>query len=237
MSDSSSTNIKEQAQLYLTKNNLGQYRCKLCDTLHKDEANFAVHVGGKNHQTNLKIIELRRAQQRQEQEAKYAIARQDAHAAHQQTLAQLSNGAIPATSNNSRGMLMNGIGGGGSGTPVDPQDVKIQVDEIPGKNRMQTRVTFTLAFPLANTTGGDGAAATRPMHRWMNTYEQNVEPKDPSKQYLVFACEPYESIAFAFPSNISVATADNTDKDVQRYYCEWNPIQKTYFLRFTVSHR
>jgi splicing factor 3A subunit 2 len=229
MTDSSS--IKAQAELYLTKNALGQYRCTLCDTLHKDEANFAVHVGGKNHQTNLKVIELRRAQQRQEQQEKIAIAKQDAHAAHQEQLAQLSNNAISTGSNNQQrgGAMMMMMGH--SGTTVDPRDVKVQIDEIPGKNRMQSRITFTIEFPLA-------APTSRPMHRWMNTFEQNVEAKDSSKQYLVFACEPYESIAFAFPSSISVATADNSDnKDVQRYYCEWNPIKKTYFLRFQVGHR
>ena len=35
-----------------------------------------------------------------------------------------------------------------------------------------------------------------PRHRFMAAYEQKVEPPDKRWQYLLFAAEPYETIAF-----------------------------------------
>lgn len=35
-----------------------------------------------------------------------------------------------------------------------------------------------------------------PRHRFMSAYEQRVEPPDRKWQYLLFAAEPYETIAF-----------------------------------------
>ena len=35
-----------------------------------------------------------------------------------------------------------------------------------------------------------------PRHRFMSAYEQRIEPPDKSWQYLLFAAEPYETIAF-----------------------------------------
>ena len=40
------------------------------------------------------------------------------------------------------------------------------------------------------------AEGVRPRHRFMSAYEQRVEPPDRSWQYLLFAAEPYETIAF-----------------------------------------
>ena len=36
----------------------------------------------------------------------------------------------------------------------------------------------------------------RPRHRFMSAYEQRMEPPDRQWQYLLFAAEPYETIAF-----------------------------------------
>ena len=35
-----------------------------------------------------------------------------------------------------------------------------------------------------------------PRHRFMSAYEQKIEPPDRKWQYLLFAAEPYETIAF-----------------------------------------
>lgn len=35
-----------------------------------------------------------------------------------------------------------------------------------------------------------------PRHRFMSAYEQRIEPPDRRWQYLLFAAEPYETIAF-----------------------------------------
>src|SRR5205085_3206604 len=38
---------------YFMKNHLGIYECRLCLTLHNNEANYLSHTQGKKHQTNL----------------------------------------------------------------------------------------------------------------------------------------------------------------------------------------
>ena len=38
---------------YLVRNHLGSYECKLCLTLHRDEANYLAHTQGKKHQHGL----------------------------------------------------------------------------------------------------------------------------------------------------------------------------------------
>lgn len=38
---------------YFMKNHLGQYECRLCLTLHKNEGNYLAHTQGKRHQQNL----------------------------------------------------------------------------------------------------------------------------------------------------------------------------------------
>lgn len=220
--------------IYFGKNSLGQIICKLCDTQHRDDANFLIHTESKKHSDNLKIIEIKRSQRREEQEAKMRIVKQDAFDVRQQQLAQLSNGVLAVPPNSAAASIKPHHG---SASTVGIPDAKFQVEEI-GTNGMHSRLTFKIAFPLANTTGSDSSPPSRPLHRWLNSFEQNVEPRDTSKQYLVFACEPYDSLAYSFPSSLNVATADNTDpKDIQRYFCRWNPVDKTYLLMFTVTHR
>lgn len=36
----------------------------------------------------------------------------------------------------------------------------------------------------------------QPRHRFMSAFEQKVEQPDKNYQYLLFACEPYETVAF-----------------------------------------
>lgn len=50
-----------------------------------------------------------------------------------------------------------------------------------------------LMFFLMPTEIAEGIA---PRHRFMSAYEQKVEPPDRKWQYLLFAAEPYETIAF-----------------------------------------
>lgn len=40
----------------------------------------------------------------------------------------------------------------------------------------------------------------QPRHRFMSSYEQRIEPPDKKFQYLLFAAEPYETIAFKIPN-------------------------------------
>lgn len=69
------------------------------------------------------------------------------------------------------------------------------------------------------------AESITPRHRFMSAYEQRIEPPDKSWQYLLFAAEPYETIAFKIPSR-------EIDKDEGRLWTHWNKDTKQFFLQF-----
>ena len=63
-----------------------------------------------------------------------------------------------------------------------------------------------------------------PRYRVMSCYEQKKETPDEKYQYVIFAAEPYENIAFKIP-NIEI---DNSD---DKYYCNWNTDKKVYTVQ------
>jgi len=54
-------------------------------------------------------------------------------------------------------------------------------------------LTFEISYP-------DITQGIVPRYRFMSSYEQRIESPDPSYQYLLFAAEPYETIAFKIPN-------------------------------------
>lgn len=44
---------------YIMRNHLGSFECRLCLTLHTNEASYLAHTTGKKHQTNLHRRQLR----------------------------------------------------------------------------------------------------------------------------------------------------------------------------------
>ena len=48
----------------------------------------------------------------------------------------------------------------------------------------------------------------KPRHRFMSAYEQKKEACDRAYQYLLFAADPYEVVAFKIP-NMEVDRSDN----------------------------
>lgn len=68
-----------------------------------------------------------------------------------------------------------------------------------------------------------------PRHRFMSAYEQRVEPPDRKWQYLLFAAEPYETIAFKVPSR-------EIDKMNDRFWTHWNAEAKQFFLQVTFKN-
>jgi splicing factor 3A subunit 2 len=64
-----------------------------------------------------------------------------------------------------------------------------------------------------------------PRHRFMSAYEQKMEPPDKRWQYLLFAAEPYETIAFKVPSR-------EVDKDNKKFWTHWNKETKQFFMQF-----
>ncbi|KAL1549384.1 Splicing factor 3A subunit 2 [Salvia divinorum] len=65
---------------------------------------------------------------------------------------------------------------------------------------------------------------TKPRHRFMSSFEQKVQPFDKRYQYLLFAAEPYEIIAFKVPS-IEI------DKSTPKFFSHWDPDSKMFTLQ------
>lgn len=59
----------------------------------------------------------------------------------------------------------------------------------------------------------------------MSAYEQKIEPPDRRWQYLLFAAEPYETIAFKVPSR-------EVEKHDTKFWTHWNKDTKQFFLQF-----
>jgi len=69
------------------------------------------------------------------------------------------------------------------------------------------------------------AEGITPRHRFMSAYEQKVEAPDRRWQYVLFAAEPYEAIAFKVPSR-------EVDKSEGKFWTYWNKEAKQFFLQF-----
>ncbi|CAI0469376.1 unnamed protein product [Linum tenue] len=65
---------------------------------------------------------------------------------------------------------------------------------------------------------------TKPRHRFMSSYEQKVQSYDKSYQYLLFAAEPYEIVAFKVPST-------EIDKSTPKFFSHWDPDSKMFTLQ------
>lgn len=63
-----------------------------------------------------------------------------------------------------------------------------------------------------------------PKHRIMSAFEQKLEVPNDDYQYLLFAAEPYETIAFKIP-NLDI------DKSAGKFYYNWNRDKKSYTLQ------
>lgn len=65
---------------------------------------------------------------------------------------------------------------------------------------------------------------TKPRHRFMSSFEQRVEAFDKRFQYLLFAAEPYEIVAFKVPST-------EIDKSTSKFFSHWDPDSKMFTLQ------
>ncbi|KRY19813.1 Splicing factor 3A subunit 2 [Trichinella patagoniensis] len=85
-------------------------------------------------------------------------------------------------------------------------------------NTGQQSLLFQVDYPEA-------VDSVIPRHRFMSAYEQKIEPPDKRWQYLLFAAEPYETIAFKIPSR-------EVDKGEGKFWTLWNKDTKQFFLQF-----
>jgi len=81
----------------------------------------------------------------------------------------------------------------------------------------QRGLEFELQFP-------DIEPGLQPRHSFMSAFEQKVEVPDKNFQYLIFAANPYETVAFKIPNH-------PLDKNPQKFSTNWNKETKTFTLR------
>ena len=183
---------------YLMRNHLGTYECKLCLTLHTNEANYLAHTQGKKHQQGLAKrahMEKIRAEREEQQ---------------QQNLKRPPSQYGPL--------------GGGS---AEQQQLKKSIIKIgrPAYQVFKSRDVDTdqrcLTFELTYKDINDDL---RPRHRFMSAYEQKVDvPPDRRYQYVLFAAEPYETIAFKIPN-------EPLDRNPGRLITHWDEDDKKFTL-------
>ncbi|CAK4670695.1 hypothetical protein LEN26_006745 [Aphanomyces euteiches] len=82
-----------------------------------------------------------------------------------------------------------------------------------------------LLFQIDYPEAADGF---QPRHRFMSAYEQRVEAADKNFQYLLFACEPYETVAFKIP-NLDIDKADG------KFFTNWDKLNKSFTLQLTFA--
>jgi len=66
----------------------------------------------------------------------------------------------------------------------------------------------------------------QPRHRFMSSFEQKVEVPDKNYQYLLFAAEPYETIAFKIPNK-----EIERDTSTGKFYYNWDHEKKSFTLQ------
>ena len=86
-------------------------------------------------------------------------------------------------------------------------------DPVTGANS----ICFQIHFP-------EHAPGIQPRHRFMSSFEQKIEPSNKDVQYLLFACEPYETIGFKIPN-------DPVDKREGRFFSNWDKQRHTLTLQ------
>lgn len=87
----------------------------------------------------------------------------------------------------------------------------------------QKALLFEVEYP-------EVADKVKPRHRFMSAYEQKVEPPESKFQYLLFACEPYETIGFKVP-NMEI------DKDSNKFYSNWDAQRKVFTMQIFFKER
>jgi splicing factor 3A subunit 2 len=84
-------------------------------------------------------------------------------------------------------------------------------------SKAQRAILFQLQYPRIE----DGL---RPRYRFMSSYEQKIEAPDTAYQYLLFAGEPYETVAFKIP---------NKKIDRAKFFTHWDDDTSVFTLQLT----
>ncbi|KAJ1667166.1 CWF complex protein sap62 [Coemansia sp. RSA 1646] len=93
-----------------------------------------------------------------------------------------------------------------------------KVTKIRDPRTKQFGLLFEVTYP-------EVTEETMPRHRFMSAYEQHVEPPNRQYQYLLFAADPYETVAFKVQSR-------DIDMRQGRFWSHWDMDTRTFTLQF-----
>ena len=94
-----------------------------------------------------------------------------------------------------------------------------QLDPDSGQKSLLIEVDYSEIFP-----------DFLPRHRIMSAFEQKLEVPDNRFQYLLFAADPYETIAFKIP-NLEI------DRSAGKFYSHWYKTKKVYVVQIAFIDR
>ena len=111
---------------------------------------------------------------------------------------------------------------GGDGSAAAPRAMKIGRPAYSVAKSVDKAGAKCLSFEIAYSSIAEGVA---PRYRFMSSFEQRVEAHDTRYQYLMFAAEPYDTIAFKIPNK-------QIDKREGRFVTSWVDKKFTVTLFF-----
>merc|ERR1712167_384860 len=75
------------------------------------------------------------------------------------------------------------------------------------RNNNQRSLLFQIYYPVIESS-------TRPQYRLMSTFEQRKEPTNRKYQYVIFAADSYEIIAFKVPCNEIISSKQLNEEHI-----------------------
>jgi splicing factor 3A subunit 2 len=182
---------------YFGRDHLGQYTCRLCLAVMTTEAGYIIHTQGKKHQQNLA--------KRQAQLAARKGSSDGLHQSGSDSTMSTAAAAAAAARRKPKHYVPT------AGKPG--YNLIKQFDHETG----QRSLLFQIMYPKI-------AVGIQPRHRLMSTYEQKVESRDPTVQYLVIAAEPYENVAFKIPRW-------DIDRSEGKFFTHWDADKQQFTLQ------
>jgi len=99
---------------------------------------------------------------------------------------------------------------------------KVVKERDPDTNQLSLQ--FSIEYPEIE----DGI---KPRYRFMSSFEQKVEPSDKNYQYILFAAEPYETIAFKVPNRDIEKNVGPQVPGESKFWTKWDEDTKTFSLQ------
>jgi len=99
---------------------------------------------------------------------------------------------------------------------------KVVKERDPETNQLSLQ--FSIEYPEIEDT-------VKPRYRFMSAFEQRIEPQDKNYQYLLFAAEPYETIAFKIPNKEIEKNVGPQVPGESKFWTKWDEDTKTFSLQ------